>query len=241
MVIFKGGRNSYGEAIGVILMNKYKARIPGDIGNASTFNFAVRYIVVEEATGTRHRRGDVTLTEPFIKAAQKLEKEGVKAITSACGFLAFFQKEIADSVNIPVFVSSLVQVPMVYSMLKHNQKVGVLTAEGQYLDKRYFEAIGAKKVPVVVYGMENEPEFNRAVIQDGPNLNPELMEQEVVSRCKLMLKENPDVGAIIFECTQLPPYAAAVQKSLNLPIFDIVTLTNMVFDVVARRQYTGFM
>jgi Asp/Glu/hydantoin racemase len=45
-----------------------------------------------------------------------------------------------------------------------------------------------------------------------------------------MVKENPDVGAIIFECTNMPPFRDAVQKAVELPVFDIVTLTYYVFN-----------
>lgn len=236
-----GGRHTYGEAIGIIMMNKYKPRIPGDVGNASTFNFPVRYRVVEEATGDAHRRADRLLVEPFIKAAQELARDGVKAITSSCGFLAFYHREIANAVDIPVFVSSLIQVPMVCHMLGRNRKVGVLTAEAKYLDERHFEAVGAKGLPVVVYGMEDQPEFCRVILRDERDMDHTLVEQEVVSVCKAMVQDHPDVGAIVFECANLPPYAAAVNAALRIPVFDLVTLTNMMFQAVVRKPIVGFM
>ncbi len=241
MPIFNGGRHTYGEAIGILMTNKFKPRIPGDVGNASTFEFPVRYRVVEEATGARHRRADPALIEPFIRAAQELERDGVKAITSSCGFLALYQKDVADAVSIPVFLSSLIQLPMVYRMIKRTQKVGVVTAEKQHLDKRYFDCVGASDVPVVVVGMEDQPEFQHAILQDYPRLDSDAMEREALDVCGRMVAENPDIGAIVFECANLPPYAKAVQDKLRLPVFDIVTLTNMVFQAVVHRRFVGFM
>jgi len=162
----KGGRNTYGEVIGVMMVNKVKARIPGDIGNATTFDFPVRYRVVKEASTDTHRRGDPSLIKPFIDAAKDLEKAGVKAITTCCGFLAFYQREIADAINIPIFTSSLLLLPMISRMLRSNQKVGVITAEAPFLDKRYFDKVGAEPDSVVVAGMEEEEEFKRAVLDD---------------------------------------------------------------------------
>ena len=79
-------------------------RIPGDIGNAATFSFPVRYKVVKGASPQRVvKEADTRLLEPFIEAARSLEKEGVKAIGTSCGFLAIFQRELADAVDIPVF------------------------------------------------------------------------------------------------------------------------------------------
>lgn len=240
-MIVKGGRNTYGEVIGVMMTNKVKARIPGDIGNATTFNFPVRYRVVKEASTDTHRRGDPSLIKPFIDAARDLEEAGVKAITTCCGFLAFFQREIADAVNIPVFTSSLLLLPMISKMLKGNQKVGVITAEAPFLDKRYFDKVGAEPDSVVVAGMEEEEEFKRAVLDDEPSINPEKLRNEVVKVASNLVKEHPEVGAIVLECTQLPPYAKAIQKALNLPVFDIVTLTNMIYSSVVRKDFSGII
>lgn len=239
--LIKGGRNTYGEVIGIIMVNKRKARIPGDIGNATTFDFPVRYRVVKEASTETHRRADPSLTIPFIEAARDLEREGVKAITTCCGFLAFFQKEIANSVNIPVFTSSLLLLPMISRMLRSDQKIGVITAEGAFLDKRYFDAAGIDERLVVVAGMENGPEFRRAVLDDEPSIDPDKMKNDVVKVASNLVKKHPEVGAIVLECTQLPPYAKAIQEAVNLPVFDIITLTNMVYSAVVRKDFSGFM
>jgi hypothetical protein len=49
---------------------------------------------------------------PIIKAAKKLESLGCRAIIGECGYFAYFQREVATSVKIPVFMSSLLQVPL---------------------------------------------------------------------------------------------------------------------------------
>ena len=66
----------------------------GDIGNALSYDFPVRYKIVRGAHATRIMgdHPDAGLLEPFVVAAQELEAEGVKAITTSCGFLAPFQK-----------------------------------------------------------------------------------------------------------------------------------------------------
>ena len=42
MALYRGGRAVYGQAIGILLTNSRFPRIPGDVGNASTFDFPVR-------------------------------------------------------------------------------------------------------------------------------------------------------------------------------------------------------
>ena len=117
-MILKGGTNISGVPIGILCLETYYGRPPGHLRNASTFRFPVMYRIVKGATAKRVvKEADSELLAPFIAAARELEQEGVMAVTGSCGFLALFQDELADSVNIPLFTSSLIQIPMVYRML----------------------------------------------------------------------------------------------------------------------------
>lgn len=233
-----GGRHTYGEVLGIIMTHKYKARLPGDVGNAETFDFPVRYAVVREASGVAHRRADPSLIGPFVKAAQDLQEAGVKAITTSCGFLAVFQEVIAQSVRIPVFTSSLLLIPLVHQMHGGRGRVGVITVEGRHLDGRYFAAVGASDVPLVVAGMEDQPEFCRAVIDDGPGLNPKRMAAEMVYVANQMAAQYPDIHSFVLECTQMPPYAFAIQMATGCPVYDITSLCRLVYGAVIQRRFS---
>src|SRR5437667_11416092 len=92
----RGGFNQYGFSVGVLMLDTRFPRIPGDIGNASTFDFPVRYLRVAGASPDRVVRGDGRALLPlFVEGARSLEREGVRAITTSCGFLARFQEELA--------------------------------------------------------------------------------------------------------------------------------------------------
>lgn len=230
-MIVKGGRTNYGEIIGILMLDTKFPRICGDIGNAGTFSFPVKYKKVTGATSQRVvREADPTLIRPFIEAAQELEKEGVAAITTSCGFLAIFQELLANAVNVPVFASSLLQVPLVYRMLNKGQKVGIMTASKPHLTKLHFEGVGAADIPIVIYGMEKEEEFPKVFLDQKETLDVSKVEKEMVEVAKLMISENSDIGAIVFECTNMPPFRKAVHEAVNLPVFDIVTLTNYVYN-----------
>ena len=217
-------------AMGIILLNTRFPRIPGDIGNAETFGFPVRYSVVEEASPHRVVRENAEgLLEPFISAARGLVDAGVRGITTSCGFLAIFQREIAASVPVPVFTSSLIQLPMVHRMLQPQQKVGVITADSRFLTPAHYSGVGAGEVPVIVRGMEGEEELNRVLLDNEPELNVEKAEGDMTRVALRMVEEHPEVGALVFECTNMPPYAQAVQKAVGMPVFDIVSLTNYVY------------
>jgi aspartate/glutamate racemase len=237
-----GGKNIYGYPIGILMLETRFPRIPGEIGNATTWDFPVLYKIVKKATpDVVVRKGAAGQLEPFIRGAQELEKEGVRAITTNCGFLALFQKEMASAVSIPVFTSSLMQVPLAYVMIKPSQKVGIITIHGKSLTQKHLSCVGADKVPHVIYGTEGEEEFSRVILDDEMELDVNKSRDELVRVAKRMVSEHPEVGAIVLECTNMPPYAAALQKEVHLPIFDIYTLVMMVYYAVVKKDFSGYM
>jgi Asp/Glu/hydantoin racemase len=242
-MIIKGGTNLSGIPIGILCLETCYGRPPGHIRNASTFRFPVMYRIVKGATARRVvKEADPELLNPFIQAAQELEREGVMAITGSCGFLALFQDELADSVDIPVFTSSLIQIPMVYRMLRRSQKVGILTASQSALTTALLKAVGADAVPVCVAGMDDRHEFCEVVIE-GRRLELDVtrLAEEVLAVVDGLAKDHPEMGALVIECTDLPPFAHLIQEKIHVPVFDIVTLTNMVYETLVRTEYKGIM
>jgi Asp/Glu/Hydantoin racemase len=226
-------------AIGVICLDTSFTKIPGHIRNPTTFSFPVVCHVVSGATPERVvTRPDPALLQPFIQAAVQLEAAGVSAITSACGFLALFQAELAAAVRIPVYSSSLMQVPMVGRMLAPDQTVGILTANASSLSPAHLAGVSAESVPVRIAGLAGQPEF-REVILEGKrdDLDPRRMGEEVLKVADGLLRDHPDVGALVLECTDLVPFAHDLQARTGVPVFDIVTLTGLVHASLNRRPF----
>ena len=242
-MILEGGTNISGIPIGILCLETYYGRPPGHIRNASTFQFPVMYSIVKGATARRVvKQADAELLEPFIKAARELEQEGVMAITGSCGFLALFQDQLADSVNIPVFTSSLIQIPMVYRMLHRDRKVGILTASKSTLTGAHLKAVGAETVPVCVAGMDDQQEFCEVVIEGRRNeLDVGRLAEEVLAVVDRLAEDHPAMGALVIECTDLPPFAHLIQEKIRVPVFDIVSLINMVYESLVRTPYQGIM
>jgi len=237
-----GGKNIYGYPVGILMLETQFPRIPGDIGNATTWDFPVLYKIIKRATPDLVvRKGAMGLLESFIRGAQELEKEGVRAITTNCGFLALFQKEMASALKIPVFTSSLMQVPLAYMMVKQSQKVGIITIHAKSLTQKHLSCVGADKIPHIIYGTEGEEEFSRVILDDEMELDVNKSRDELVRVAKRMVSEHPEVGAVVLECTNMPPYAAAIQKEIDLPIFDIYTLVIMVYHAVVKKNFSGTM
>jgi len=237
----KPGQAWYGESIGILILDASYPCVPGNVGNASTFSFPVRYEKVQGASIDRLlNKQDPELVTPFIQAARNLRDVGVKAITGACGFMAFFQQEVAASVDIPIFLSSLLQIPFIHQIT--GKKVGIITANASCLTPKHFQATGIpQSLPMVIAGMENQTEFREAVLEEKGSLDSSRIEQEVVQVAKELVASNPDVGAILLECSDLPPYAKAIQKEVDLPVFDFFTMINYVHTAYVQLPFTGFM
>ena len=228
-----------GETIGILVLDCYYPFLPGNVANATTYDFPVRYAVVEGATADRLLyQADPTLIEPFIAAARKLQDEGVKAITGACGFMALFQKEIAAAVDIPVFASSLLQVPFVHQIT--GKRVGIITADSSCLKPAHFSGTSiSEDIPLAIGGMETKEAFMQGIIANIGELDDDGIRKGVVEVAQQLQSEHDDLGAILLECSDLPPYAHAVQAATGLPVFDFITMINYVHETLARKPYYG--
>lgn len=236
------GQTNYGEAIGILLIDTFEPFIPGDVGNATTFSYPVRYKRVEGFTFQRLYAKDPDLLEPILDAARELVREGVRAITGDCGFMSLYQREIADAVEVPVFMSSLFQIPFVSSTLRKGEKVGIIALDSRRLTPEFLQKIGIDpSIPVYIKGLEDKKNFHDAAIIDVGVLDSEKVEAEVVAAAKEMVEDDPQVKSIVLECSMLPPYGAAIQEAVNLPVYDFVTMIDYVFSAVVKKRFTGFM
>ncbi len=214
--------------LGILMLDTKFPRIPGDVGNENSFSFP---IVKKVISGADPKSvvidGNKKLLKPFIDAAIELENTGVSAITTSCGFLAMFQKELADAVKIPVFTSALLWVATVSSMLKTGEVVGILTANSETLSEKHYIGAGIDKIDKIVYGME-KTKFGEVFVGNSDTLNEELAKSEMIAVATKMVEEHQNIGAIVFECTNMPPYAKAVEEATGRKVYDIVSLAESV-------------
>lgn len=241
--IGKKSQSWYGIPIGILILNASYPCIPGNVGNATSFPFPVRYKEVREASidGLLRQR-DPALVKPFIQGARELEAEGVRAIAGACGFMALFQREIAESVRIPVCMSSLLQIPFIRQILPEKQKIGILTANAGVLTQEHFTAAGVSSLQgLVIQGLEEFTEFREAILEEKGTLDSTRMEKEVITAAQYLINKDSDIGALLFECSDLPPFAHSVQQAVHLPVFDFNTMIRYVYTSVVQHEYTGHM
>jgi Asp/Glu/Hydantoin racemase len=223
--IARGGKALYGAPLGILMLEARFPRIPGDMGNGTTWPFPVLYRVVSGATPEKVvLKGAAGLLPDFIDAAKDLVRLGAEAITTNCGFLSLFQKEIATSVGVPVATSSLMQVPWVQATLPPGKRVGLVTVSGSTLSPAHLEGAGVPlDTPLV--GTEGGKEFFRVLIKaEKDDMDVSQAERDVVEAGKQLVARHPEVGAIVLECTNMPPYAAALQAEVGLPVYDIYSM-----------------
>jgi Asp/Glu/hydantoin racemase len=236
--IARGGKSIYGAPLGILMLEARFPRIPGDMGNGETWPFPVLFRVVRGATPEKVvLLGAKGLLPDFIAAAQELVHLGAEAITTNCGFLSLFQRELAEAVQVPVATSSLMQVPWVQATLPTGKRVGVITVSKQSLTPAHLDAAGVPRdIPCV--GTESGREFFRVLIRaDHQDMDIDLATQDILDAGRALVAQHPDVGAIVLECTNMPPYAAALRDALGLPVYDIYSMITWFHAGIRPRRF----
>src|SRR5712675_2175381 len=164
--IAHGGKGLYGSRVGILMLETRFPRIPGDMGNGTTWPFPVLYKVVPGATPDRVvRHKSAGLTNAFLDAAAELVQLGADGITTNCGFLSLYQKELAAHVGVPVATSSLMQAPFIASVLPPGKRVGIITVSAASLSPQHLKAVGVDPSTPIV-GTEGGREFTRVLLDD---------------------------------------------------------------------------
>jgi hypothetical protein len=218
-----GGKSLYGAKVGILMLETRFPRIPGDMGNAETWPFPVLYKVVPGASPRRVVCNKAAgLLDAFLDAAEELVRLGADGITTTCGFLSLYQREISAHVGVPVAASSLMQIPLIERVLPPGKRVGVLTVSAANLTGEHLLAAGADPATPVV-GTDNGGEFTRVMINDEERLDAAAAERDILAAGNALVTGHPDVGTVLLECTNMVPYARALSERLRLPVFSIYT------------------
>ncbi len=228
----------HGLTLGVLMLDTRFTRYPGEIGNAATWSVPLQFKIVRGATPARviedEGRG---LLDPFVDAAQELIDMGVRGITTSCGFLTLYQQELSARLSVPVATSALLQVPMVQRMLPAGKRVGILTINQAALTDLHLTAVGVDTTTPMV-GMPEESLFRRVFTDRAlpSEADFSVLELEMVVAAQSLVAQYPDVGAIVFECTNMPPFAAAVRRATGLPVFDVVGMLRWFIEAIRLQS-----
>ena len=242
-------RRCYGMGLGIIILDDVYPGFPGDVRNASAYPFPIQYDVAEGVDIHRlvEEEDKSPCLEPILASARRLERMGCRAIAAECGYFAYFQREVAAAVRVPVFMSSLLQVSLAQQLIAPDQVVGILMANANYLTDHHLTAVGVQLgsnyvVGDAMAGLKCE-EFDHLwtgrLRTKPPSANYEKAEQEFVSVATAFVRRHSNMAALVLECTGFPPFARALQREIDMPVFSWGTLLNYAYSVAVHRDYYG--
>ena len=204
--------------VSILQLDTKFLRIPGDIGCEKTFIEPPQHLIVEGAKAhdvvtSRPENIDII---PFLEAAQSATGD---ILTTSCGFLAPYQKELQENLNIPVVVSSISQLPQM-SKIYSPEQVIILTIAAdkfgtQHLPKAFW------KFSECVYGLRNSSYFQKVIFEDMIMFDEAKVADELLAVFKQACNEN--TRALLLECTNMPPYKPALRQFKDVKIFDILS------------------
>jgi hypothetical protein len=244
----------YGMGLGIILLDEVYPGFPGDVRNASAYPFPVQFEVAEavDIQALVWEEDKSPCLAPIQRAAQRLERTGCRAIAAECGYFAYFQQEVAGSVDVPVFMSSLLQVPLAQGLVGASRVVGILMSESSdlpTLSERHLSSVGILPGSNYVVGGTMDPgvcvEFDNlwteGVRQDPPGARFGKAQEEFLPVAVDFYRRHPDMGAMVLECTGFQPFARALQREIAIPVFSWGTLLDFAYSVAVHRDYYGYV
>ena len=197
--------------LGILMLETRFPRIAGDVGHPASWRMPVRYRTVTGASPRRVvREQDDALLSPFVDAARALQAQGASAITTSCGFLFRFQAALQQAVSVPVWTSSLLALPSLPSP-------GVITVDAASL-----QWDGAMPVEGLAPGCS----LQRTLLDDLPALDVDAAEADTVAAARRLVARHPRVESLVLECTNLPPYAAAVERATGRSVHHLMTFVH---------------
>ncbi|NML85289.1 aspartate/glutamate racemase family protein [Polaromonas sp.] len=200
----------------------------GNSTNPASYDYPVRFNPVRGANvHTILENPDPGVLQTMITDAKAMAAQGIRAITTSCGFNAIFQQQLAEAVSVPVFTSSLLQVPLVQRIHGPKSEICILTANAGALRPEHLSSVGIERTEgLCILGLEQCEEWMRMFAEPDAEIDLAAIEQEVLGTALRALDQHPGIRAFVLECTDLPPYAAAIRRHSGLPVFDFISMVN---------------
>ncbi len=247
-IISKKQYKCYGMGLGVILFDAVFPAFPGDVRNASAFPYNIQYCVAEGVNNhTLIFNPDKDLClKAALNAGKYLQDLGCKALIGECGYFGLLQKEMAAAFDIPVFMSSLLQVGWMQKILNPKQKVGIMCAHKNSLSTEVLNAVGIEnKDSLIIAGTQDDyniSEFSNLWddrFREIGHCDYAKAEQQFVDACKDFVAKNPNMAALVLECTGFPVFGRAIQRAVGIPVLSWSTLMDYANSITVHRDFYG--
>ena len=241
-------RHCSGMGLGIVLLDDVYPGFPGETRNPSAYPFPIQYEIAEgvDSQALIFSADKSPCLNPIKQASRKLEKIGCRAIVGECGYFGYFQKEVAASVDVPVFMSSLLQVPWAQQIISPNKIVGILVAVKDAITEAHLEAVGIQSGSnyVIAGAMESGQCSEFINLYTNPELDKrgayyDCIEKELLQVASNFYQSHPNMGAMILECSGMQAFARVIQREIDVPVFSWGTLLDYAYSVVVHRDYYG--
>lgn len=208
--------------VGVLMLETQFPRLQGDVGHAGSWPCPVLFETIPAATPDRVvRKADQDLLPDFIAAGHRLVAQGATTITTSCGFLTLFQRELAEALPVPVVTSSLCLVADLADDKPPKTHPGILTIAASALTQRHLDAAGvAPGTPIGT--TETGQDFTRAILSNAPEFDVDLARADNVAAASALKADVPSLDALVLECTNMGPYADDIRAATGVPVFTII-------------------
>lgn len=232
-------RSVVGQDIGILHIESGYPLVPGNAQNATTFDFPVHYECVSGLAIPDLLSGDSSGEALIVDAARRLERAGCRAIVGACGSFANYQTAVAAAVAVPAFTSVMLLVPMLLKSLAPDRRLAILFASAHaYTDRVRHECAIPEDNRIVVAEARSLPAF-APILANEAELDSGALEAETSQLVADLVANDPNIACVVLQCSELPPYAAAIQARIGVPVVDVVTLINWAHGISVRTRYDG--
>lgn len=220
-------------SVTVLQLDTQFPRIAGDIGSPETFACPVEVVRISGAhvakIVTAHPENiDLTLFEKAMETAKG------DLIATSCGFLSPFQKHLSEKTSKSVVTSSLIALPLLSQLFQPNE-LSIVTFDETKLNNAHLQ--GCSDYQSSVVGLANSSHLRRVIEDDRATLDRKQAETDVVDCVKSVIQTM--TKAILLECTNLPPYKAALMGATGLPVYDVLSVIENMFPGAICNRFKG--
>lgn len=227
-----------GYSVGVLHLRSSYPLPPGNAQHAQSFDFPVAFEAVDIDDPFALMRGEEQIGELLLEACDRLERRGVRAIVGACGSFAYYQLMAAEASQVPVYTSILTQIPFLLQALG-SRPLGVICASASSMNARIYEQCGISDPSrLAIEEMRGMSEFD-SMLERGQSMDEKRLCEQACDVAARLLERAPDIGGIVLQCSDLPPFGRAIQSITNLPLYDAVTLVNWARNGADYPHYSG--
>ena len=203
----------------VLQLDTVFPRVAGDVASPDTYQTPIAIKKIDQASvaAVVTAAPDQTNISKFEQACGDIH-HGI-GVTS-CGFLGYWQDHLNRICPAPFIASSLVDLPH-WQGLHGDGELAIVTFDDAVLSTPLYEGLRSGFHGAVI-GLSPDMHLRQVISQDRPELDQPRAEQEMLDLLTPYLAAG-SIKALVLECTNLPPYKAAIKSRFDVEVYDILT------------------